>query len=388
MAQQDAQDHNLPASQRKIKKAREEGQVPRSRDLAHAAVLAGLLLLAWVWLPGALEQWRLQLIDGLRFDAHSLAQPDALQRQLADQGLRLARALSMIGLVLGGAAIASQLALGGWNFTLKSLGPRWSLMNPIAGFGRLFSGHNAGQALKGTLLALLLAGVAAWALHQRVGQYIGLMSVPFEEALTLAGRLLIAGLMALLMMVTLFAVVDVPLQRQLYLRRLRMSRVEAKQEHKETEGSPEIKARQRARMRELTRQRMMAAVPKADLVVMNPTHYAVALRYDEGKHAAPVVVAKGSDLLALRIRDVAKEHKVPVLQAPALARALFAHAKLDREVPLSLFAAVAQVLAYIYQLRAAKPGAWLEPPDPAVPEGMDPHEAEALAATADEEPEA
>lgn len=375
MAQQDAQDHNLPASQRKIKKAREEGQVPRSRDLAHAAVLAGLLLLAWIWLPGALEQWRIQLIDGLRFDARSLAQADVLQRQLADQGLRLARALALIGAVLGGAAIASQLALGGWNFTLKSLGPRWSLMDPIAGFGRLFSGHNAGQALKGSVLALLLAAVAAWALHQHVGQTIGLMSVPLEDALGQAGRLVSAGLMALLMAVAVFAAIDVPLQRQLYLRRLRMSRIEVKQEHKETEGSPEIKQRQRARMRELTRQRMMAAVPKADLVVMNPSHYAVALRYEEGQHAAPIVVAKGIDLLAMRIRDVAKEHRVPVLQAPALARALYAHGKLDREVPLSLFAAVAQVLAYIYQLRAAMAGRGQTPeqPTPQVPPELDPH---------------
>jgi flagellar biosynthetic protein FlhB len=307
-----------------------------------------------------------------------------MQHSLADLGARLVRALLMIGAVLGGAAVASQLALGGWNFTLKALGPRWNLLDPLAGLGRLFSGQNAGQALKAVLLAVLLGTVAAVALHQRLDQYVSLMSTPLEQALAQAGRLLLAGLFALTLALAVFAALDVPLQRQLYLRRLRMSRVEVKQEMKETEGSPEIKARQRARMRELTRQRMMAAVPKADLVVMNPTHYAVALKYDEAKDGAPRVVAKGADLLALRIRDVAKEHKVPVLQAPALARALYAHAKLDREVPLSLFGAVAQVLAWLYQLRAARPGREPLAPDPAVPKGMDPHEEQSLAPSDEE----
>lgn len=384
MAEKDAQDHNLPASQRKIKKSREEGQLPRSRDLAHAAVFAALVLLAWTWVPQALQEWKLLMADGLRFNAQSLAHPGAMGHALSDMGGRLVRALFMIGAVLGGAVVASQLACGGWNFTMKALGPRWSLMNPISGMGRLFSGQNAGQAAKAVLLALILGVVAVAALHQRLDQYIGLMAVPLEEALALAGRLILAGLLALALTLSVFAAVDVPLQRQLYLRRLRMSRVEVKQEHKETEGSPEIKARQRARMREMTRQRMMAAVPKADLVVMNPTHYAVALKYDEGKDGAPRVVAKGADLLALRIRDVAKEHRVPVLQAPALARALYAHGKLDREVPMSLFAAVAQVLAYLYQLRVALPGREPPAPNPSVPKGLDPHEKEALAPSDEE----
>ena len=384
MADKDAQDHNLPASQRKIKKSREEGQLPRSRDLAHALVLTGLLLLGWFWFPAALQDWRALMADGLRFNAQSLTHPGVMQQNLADLGGRLARAVLMIGAVLGGAAVASQLALGGWNFTWKALGPRWNLLNPITGIGRLFSGQNAIQALKAVMLAVLLGVVAAAALNQRLDQYVSLMSTPLEQALSLAGRLLLAGLFALTLALAVYAALDVPLQRHLYLRRLRMSRTEVKQEHKETEGSPEVKARQRARMRELTRQRMMAAVPKADLVVMNPTHYAVALKYDEAKDGAPRVVAKGVDLLALRIRDVAKEHRVPVLQAPALARALYAHAKLDREVPMALFGAVAQVLAWLYQLRSARPGREPLAPDPAVPKGMDPHEAQAQLPTDEE----
>jgi len=376
--QKDAQDHNLPASQRKIKKAREDGQLPRSRDLPHFLVIAALTLLAAALLPQAVEDWRAALRDGLRFDAELLRRPGIMTAVLADQAARFASSVGLIGAVLALAAIGANLAAGGWNFTWKALGPHWSHLDPIAGLGRLVSGQNFGTALKAVLLTLVLAAVAAWVLLDRFAQYLGLMAVPLEDALARSGQLMLAGLVAMLIALALFAAIDVPLQWQLYRRKLRMSRAEAKQEHKETEGSPEVKARQKQRMREMTRRRMMAAVPQADLVVMNPTHYAVALKYEEGRHAAPVVVAKGADLIALRIRDLAKEHQVPVLQAPALARALWAHAKLDREVPASLFAAVAQVLAYVLQLRGQIAARMDAPPNPSVPRGLDPHEAQAL----------
>jgi flagellar biosynthetic protein FlhB len=174
-----------------------------------------------------------------------------------------------------------------------------------------------------------------------------------------------------------FAAVDVPLQRHLWMKRLMMSREEAKQEMKELEGNVEVKAKVKARMREMVKRRMLANVPQADLVVMNPTHYAVALKYNDATMAAPRVVAKGADLLAMRIRDLARDAKVPVLRAPPLARALYAHVEIDREVPAALFAAVAQVLAYVYQLRAALIGKAPMPqavPEPQLPPGFDPDE--------------
>ena len=200
--------------------------------------------------------------------------------------------------------------------------------------------------------------------------------MPLPSAIAYAGQQLMQGLALLGLALALFAVIDVPLQRHLYLKRLRMSREEAKQEMKEIEGNLEMKGKMRARMREMAKRRMMAAVPTADLVVMNPTHYAVALKYEEGSMAAPKVVAKGTDLLAFRIRDLAKDSKVPVLQSPMLARALYAHAEVDREIPAALFAAVAQVLAYVYQLKAAMAGHGQAPtqmPDPQVPPELDPH---------------
>ena len=199
--------------------------------------------------------------------------------------------------------------------------------------------------------------------------------MPLPQALAAAGDLLQRGLLALGVLLALFALVDVPLQRQLLARRLRMSVDELKREMRESEGNTEVKSKMRVRMRELVNRRMLTAVPRADLVVMNPTHYAVALKYDESKMSAPRVVAKGADLLALRIRDIAKESHVPVLRSPPLARALYAHTEIDHEVPARLFGAVAQVLAWVYQLRdavAAGRPFMAAAPEPEIPADMDP----------------
>jgi flagellar biosynthetic protein FlhB len=217
--------------------------------------------------------------------------------------------------------------------------------------------------------------IGALYLRWRLPEFVALVGVPLPAALSSAGTLLWGGLGLMLLALTAFTVVDVPLQRELLLRRLRMSFEELKKEMKEIEGNAEVKAKMRVRMREMASRRMMAAVPGADLVVMNPTHYAVALKYDEATMSAPRVVAKGTDLVAMRIRDLAREAKVPVLQAPPLARALYAHTELDEEVPARLFAAVAQVLAWVYQLRAAAAAgrhADDTPPQVEVPPDLDP----------------
>jgi len=200
--------------------------------------------------------------------------------------------------------------------------------------------------------------------------------MPLAAAIQHGASSMVSGVILLLLALAVFAGIDVPLQRYQHAKRLKMSHQERKQEHKESEGNQEVKAKVKARMREITKRRMLAAIPQADLVVMNPTHYAVALKYDDKKMGAPRVVAKGADLLAMKIRDLATGSKVPVLQAPVLARALYAHAELDREIPAALFAAVAQVLAYVYQLRAALAGQVAMPnalPELNVPADLDPH---------------
>jgi flagellar biosynthetic protein FlhB len=200
--------------------------------------------------------------------------------------------------------------------------------------------------------------------------------MPLEGALGQLGGWISTGVTLLLVVVLLFAVIDVPLQKFLHASRLKMSLEEVKREHKQSEGDPHVKSQRRARQREMAQSRSISAVPHADLVVMNPTHYAVAIRYDDATMNAPRVIAKGADLLAMRIRDVAKANKVPVLHSPMLARALYAHAEIESEIPAGLYSAVAQVLAYVYQLKASLRGEGATPgamPVPQVPPELDPH---------------
>ena len=374
----DAQNRHLPASQRRIAKARTEGQVARSRDLAHLLPLA-VGALALMALAGPAMRWATDLLGaGLRFDARALAGTDPMLERLGEHVVRLLTAVVPSGVVLMLASVAAAVLSGGWNFTWKPLWPNFSKLDPLAGAQRLLSTAHLGDTAKAVLLALVLGTVGTLYLTNQLGSFHDALTMALPVALQHVGETLFAGLALLLGALAVFAMVDVPLQSHLFLQRLKMSHDEAKQEFKELEGNVEIKSKMKARMREIVQRRMIAQVPKADLVVMNPQHYAVALKYDEATMAAPRVVAKGADLLALRIRDIARDAKVPVLRLPPLARALYAHVEIDREVPAALFAAVAQVLAYVYQLRAALGGRSPMPaavPEIDLPPGLDPHEA-------------
>lgn len=376
MAESSSQDRNLPASERKLAKAREEGNLPRSQDLGHFAALivalAGLVTLG----PQLLFWMKDILSDGLRFDARFLREPDAMGQQLLLMTERLLWVILPTGAVMMLVAVGANVAVGGWNFSVAALKLRFDFLDPIGGLGRVFNKKSLITALKACLLAILLGLVGGLYLKNHLADFNNAWSMDLNAGISFLSKLMLSGLLLLLLLVALFAAIDAPLQKYLHASRLKMSQQEAKQEHKEVEGNAEVKGKVKARMREMASRRMLAAVPKADLVVMNPTHYAVALKYDEGSMAAPRVVAKGADLLAMTIRDVAKTSKVPVLQAPVLARALYAHADLDREIPAALFAAVAQVLAYVYQLRAAMAGRVAIPPEMptlAVPPELDPH---------------
>ncbi|MBK9682144.1 MAG: EscU/YscU/HrcU family type III secretion system export apparatus switch protein [Betaproteobacteria bacterium] len=380
-----AQDRKLPATQRRIEKARGEGQVARSRDLGHLGALgAGVGLLA-VFAPDVTAWLNRLVADALRFDAAQLAHAGTMVERLsASSQHALALLLPLFALVVVVALAGGALA-GGWNLTWEPLQPKFEKLNPLAGLKRVFAGPQLVDTLKACLLATVLGGAAALVLSRQWTLHAQLLAMPLPAALAEGGRLLLSGLLLLVGVLAVFALVDVPLQRQLLRRRLRMSIEEVKKEMKEVEGNAEVKGKMKLRMREMVGRRMLAAVPRADLVVMNPTHYAVALKYDEATMAAPRVVAKGADLLALRIRDLAREAKVPVLQAPPLARALYAHTEVDREIPARLFGAVAQVLAWVYQVRDAMaagrplPG---EAPRPEVPADMDPLGSSAHADTA------
>ncbi|MEO7055897.1 MAG: EscU/YscU/HrcU family type III secretion system export apparatus switch protein [Caldimonas sp.] len=378
MSDSSAQDKNLPASQRKLDKAREEGQVARSRDLGHLVAIGGGAALLSALGPGIADWLKDALGRSLRFDRTIVAGSDAMGQQLFGWTTTLLWAVVPFGAAMMVMAVGGSLAMGGWAWTMKPLGPKFSFLNPIAGLGRVFSKKQSIDAFKASVLALVLGTLGAFYLRGHVDAFAGVLALPLPAAIASSAATLTGGIGVILFALALFAAIDVPLQKRLHAQKLKMSHQELKQENKENEGNAEVKGKVRARMREMTKRRMMAAVPHADLVVMNPTHYAVALKYDEAAMGAPRVVAKGADLLALRIRDLANGSKVPVLEAPVLARALYAHAELDREIPAALFAAVAQVLAYVYQLRAAMLGKVPMPgalPALDVPAELDPHAA-------------
>ncbi len=376
MAEQNSEDRNLPASQRKLNKARADGQIARSRDWGHFVAIAvgGALLFATG--PLLVDWSREILLEGLRFDGAAMRNPGFMGERLQEMTIRWLWVVLPAGFAMMAAGVGASLAIGGWNWTWKPLMPNFGKLNPLTGMVGMLSKDKLVEALKGSMLALVLGTIGALYFKAHVDEYIGLLAMPLPTAIQHGASSMVGGVILLLLALAVFAGIDVPLQKYQHAKRLKMSHQEVKQEHKEAEGNQEVKAKVKARMREMTKRRMMAAVPSADLVVMNPTHYAVALKYDDKKMGAPRVVAKGADLLAMAIRDLAKGAKVPVLQAPVLARALYAHAQLDREIPAALFAAVAQVLAYVYQLRAALAGQVAMPnalPELDVPEELDPH---------------
>ncbi len=370
-----AQDRTLPATPRKIEKARREGQVARSRDLSHFAALGLGVALLGLFAPELTRGLARLIAEGLAFDAALVREPRAMVERLVRLGGWLLVAVLPIGIGAALLALAAGLLSGGWNFSLEALTPKLRKLDPLAGLQRLLSPGQLTNTLKACLLALVLGATGAWHLAGHWPEALRLLALPLPSAIAEAGAAIRGGLLLLGGVLALFALVDLPLQRHLLLRRLRMSAEEVKKEMREVEGNAEVKGKMRLRMREMASRRMLAAVPRADLVVMNPTHYAVALKYEEAQMSAPRVVAKGADLLALKIRELALEAKVPVVQAPPLARALYAHTDIDQEVPARLFTAVAQVLAWVYQLRdalAAGRAFTASAPVPEVPPDMDP----------------
>ncbi|MFZ5546062.1 MAG: flagellar biosynthesis protein FlhB [Pseudomonadota bacterium] len=371
-------DRHLPPTAKRLQKARSEGQVARSRDLANFAAVAGCAGLLIVFAPAVGGWLRDLLAEALRFDHHTLASTASMSERLQPMVLKLLLVVVPLGVVMGAVAVAAGVLSGGWNWTMKPLAPSFGKLNPLNGLKNIVSKQHLVTAMKAVLLAVVLGAIGALYLRSHLPDFAQALALPLPQAFAQTLQSLQGGMLMLVLALALFAAVDVPLQKHLYLNRLKMSHQEVKQEHKDAEGNVEVKAKVKARMRELVRRRMIAAVPGADLVVMNPTHYAVALKYDDKTMAAPRVVAKGADLLAMKIRDVAREAKVPVLQAPPLARALYAHAELDREIPAALFGAVAQVLAYVYQLRASLRGQAKAPgalPALQVPPELDPQAA-------------
>jgi flagellar biosynthetic protein FlhB len=371
-----SQDRNLPASQRKLQKARDDGQVSRSQDLSHLAVLGVGAVTIMILAPQLFAHLQVDMARQLHFDSKILASTGtAFPRLLEAVTIGLTGALTFAAIIAAAAVIAA-VASGGWVASLTPLMPDFSRLNPLSGFSNLVSKKRLVTTGKMLLITGVLFTVATLFLRNGLVPISSLLLQPSASAVAHLVQWLTNGLGLMLLVLLLAALVDVPLQKFLHMGEMKMSHQEVKQEGKESDGNPQVKQKIRQKQREMAQRSSVTAVPKADFVVMNPTHYAVAIRYDEKTMGAPQVISKGSDLLALKIRDIAKSHSIPVLQSPMLARALYANAELDRDIPSALYTAVAQVLAYVYRLRAALQGKGPMPgdvPQPFVPPELDPH---------------
>lgn len=369
-----SQDRNLPASERKLQKARDDGQVARSRDLSNLAVLGGGAICLMTLAPMMFDHIRNAVSWQLLFDAKSLQDTTTMVTRLGTMATLGLVACAAFGLIVSFVGIISSVAVGGWVASLKPIVPDFSRVNPLSGFGRMFTKDKATEVMKMTFIAGSLLAVGFAYLSSGMDTLGSLVLQPTARSIGVMANWLTHGMSLMLLVVLVVAMVDVPLQSFLHKSRMKMSHQEMKQESKESDGNPQMKSRMRQRQRDIANGNSIKAVPKADFVLMNPTHYAVAIQYDDSRMVAPRVISKGADLLAFRIRDLATEHKIPVLQSPTLARALYANAEIDQDIPTSLYTAVAQVLAYIYRLKSAMrgdgpmPG---EPPMPYVPPELD-----------------
>ena len=363
------------ASPRRLEQAREEGQVPHSRELAtFISLMVGVVAL---YVLGRWGGHRLMTImkSGLSLPRGLVFEPGAMGRML--ESLAADALLTIAPLLVASviAALVTPFLVGGWVFSAKVLRFDLTRLDPMQGLGRMFSTHGLVELVKASLKAVLVAGVGVWVVWRERDHLFGLMHQPLASSMDDFASLVLLSALLIVASLALIAAIDVPFQLWEYHRRLRMTKEEVRQEMKEQEGDPQIKARIRAAQREMSRRRMMSNVPTADVVVTNPTHYAVALKYDPEKAGAPVVVAKGRDAVAMKIRELARDNNVPILEAPPLARALHAHCELDQMIPAALYTTVAEVMAWVMQLNHWVAEGGLPPEEPtglSVPEGMDP----------------
>lgn len=364
MSEQDQQEPTERATPKRVQEARREGQVPRSQELSTCVVLvaasSALMLLGGRIGSAVLDAMRhgLALTRAEALDDARIV--PALSRALFEVGIAC---LPVFGVVVL-AVLLAPLTIGGWNFTTKALSPQFNRLNPLKGVQRIFSMRGVIELWKAFAKFALVAALAVWMLWRSAPQLLGLGAQPTEVAIGEAFSLVGTTLLVLAAALVLIAAVDVPYQLWRHARELRMTRDQVKREYRESDGSPEVKGRIRQIQQTLAHGRMLQDVPTATVVVTNPTHYAVALRYEDSRMRAPIVVAKGADLIAARIREIAGEHAVPIVEAPPLARALHRSVEIGTEIPAALYAAVAQVLTYVFQLRAARDTGVAPPPPP------------------------
>jgi flagellar biosynthetic protein FlhB len=367
--EQAGQERTEQPTERRKQEARRKGQVPRSRELnTMLSLLAAAMGMITLGPAMVADLYRIasqgfSVDRALAFDTEQL--PVHLLYLLTEAVVALAPFLAVMVV----AAFAGPLVMGGWSFSLETMAFRWEKLDPVKGLGRIFSAKGLLELVKALIKFSLLLLVTWLLMRQFEPRILGLSAYTPGAAAASTVSMLLTALLVLGATMLAIVVFDVPFELWNYNRQLRMTRQEVRDELKETEGRPEVRQRIRNLQREASQRRMMQDVPKADVVITNPTHYAVALAYEDGRAHAPRVLAKGRGWLAQRIREVATQHEVPIYEAPPLARALYGSTEIGDEIPRNLYLAVARVLAYLFQLRRAQPTDYVpRPEDLEVPE--------------------
>ena len=359
---------------KRLEKAREQGDVPRSREMATCVMLLVGGTTLWMFTGPLVISLNRIMVSTLTFERDMAYDPVLLFNRLSGHLLEVATACIPIAFLMLLAAMASPLIMGGWLFNTGALVPKLDRLDPVQGIMKLFS-LNSLVELGKSIAKTLLVGIISWiAMRNHIDAVINLSVEPLKTSSSHMPYLLWSCFILMVCSLIVIAILDIPYQLWNYTKKLKMSKQEVKQEHKEADGDPQIKGKIRAMQRAMARRRMMAEVPTADVVVTNPTHYAVALKYSESSMGAPTVVAKGADDVAAKIREIAKENNIPVLEAPPLARALHYNTEIGDEIPEALYTAVAEVLAYIFQLRTYSSHGGVRPDMPSeldVPKELD-----------------
>ena len=371
MAENSSAEQTEDPTARKLRNARDEGQVARSVELPAAAVTIGAILTLFFMGGYWIKQMAEIFASGFKFDRKTMDNPDLMVTAFAHQIGEAFLLIVPVLLVTAIMAILSSGATGGYLFSLKSTLPKFSKLSLLSGFKRMF-GTNAAVELIKAILKFSLVSIVLWALVSRqMDKMMQLGQMAIEPALSAAGWMIAESALWLSLSLLVIALIDAPYQKYSFIKRMRMTKQEVKDEMKDMEGRPEVKQQIRRRQREMANNRMIQKVQDADVVITNPEHFAVALSYDPTGDGAPIMLAKGSDYMAARIREEAEKHGVEIFAAPPLARALYFSTEADQPVPESLYLAVAQVIAYVFSLADVRPGvAPMLKPQPKVPASM------------------
>ncbi len=352
MAENDGQERSEEPTGKRISDARKKGQVPRSREMGTLSVLLSGIIGLWLFSPFFLDAFKEIFQLGLSVERHNLFSPDFLVHALLSSIGIVAMPVALLGFLVIFCALMGNILVGGYNFSLEVITPKFNKINPLTGLKRIFGINSVVELVKSILKVAFVGSIAYVLISSSLNHILQLPSYRFPDSIFDCLHLVLFITIGIICALIPIAGIDSWFQKWHTHEQLKMTKQEVKDEMKDTEGKPEVKSRIRRLQIEMATRHMMQNVPKADVVVTNPTHYAVALKYDQfTPHSAPVVVAKGTDEIALKIREIAVASNVTIIEAPPLARAIYYSTDLDRTIPEGLFAAVAQVLAYVFQLK-------------------------------------